>query len=148
MLHVVEGRTCDAKCYWNHVESYRHSFVDNLAVHCIDKAVFDPRKIKKLQAAGEPGRKPMVLLASISTSVDALHYWIIQAETNAWLRQYFSPELTLRGSQVRCRINVLFHLQLHSRILFRTNNGGPGRRNSENFLLFCSRNPLFSLKRV
>ena len=77
MLHVVEGCARDAKCYWDHVESYRHSFVNYLAVHCVDEAVLDPRKIKKLQAAAKPGRKPMVLLTSISASMDALHDWII-----------------------------------------------------------------------
>jgi len=59
--------------------------VDYLAVHGVDKAVLDPGKIQKLQAAAERSRKPMVFLARISTSMDPLHDRIICTETYSWL---------------------------------------------------------------
>ena len=54
MLQVVERCTRDAKCYRNHVIRNRHSFVDYLAVHSVNKAFLDPIKVKRLQVAAEP----------------------------------------------------------------------------------------------
>lgn len=72
--------------------------MDYLAVHGVNKAFLDPRKIKRLQAAAEPCWKPMKFLAGIRTSLDAAHDRVIRAKPDAGLGYDFSPELTLRSS--------------------------------------------------